>query len=112
MVVLVAGVATLLIALVLQDSFLLMLLPRRVQRRVGLTRLFFRTSWLAWSRAAFGCRVRGASACSASTGRSALEGWSGHRAGARCPARAYEPLLDGPVFASNAAAPGLDREGA
>jgi hypothetical protein len=29
-----------------------MLLPRRVQRRVGLTRLFFRASWLVWSRVA------------------------------------------------------------
>ncbi len=52
MVVLVGAIAVLLLLLVLEDSFAVMLLPRRVQRRVGLTRLFFRTSWLAWSRAA------------------------------------------------------------
>ncbi len=52
MVVLVAALAVLLLVLILEDSFAVMLLPRRVQRRVGLTRLFFRTSWLAWSRAA------------------------------------------------------------
>jgi hypothetical protein len=52
MVIPAAPVAVPLTALILEDSFAVMLLPRRVQRRVGLTRLFFRTSWLAWSRAA------------------------------------------------------------
>ncbi|MBV9776747.1 MAG: two pore domain potassium channel family protein [Acetobacteraceae bacterium] len=52
MLVLIGVGAVLLLLLNLEDSFAVMLLPRRVQRRVGLTRLFFRTSWLAWSRAA------------------------------------------------------------
>ena len=41
-----------LLALVLQDAFEVMLLPRRVQRRFRLTRLYFRTSWVAWSAVA------------------------------------------------------------
>jgi hypothetical protein len=41
--------ALLLIALVLQDAFEVMLLPRRVSRRYRLTRLYFRATWLAWS---------------------------------------------------------------
>ena len=52
MLVLVGAGAVLLLLLILEDSFAVMLLPRRVQRRVGLARLFFRTTWLAWSRAA------------------------------------------------------------
>ncbi len=45
-------VATLLLVLVRQDAFEVMLLPRRVQRRFRLTRLYFRTSWIAWSAVA------------------------------------------------------------
>jgi hypothetical protein len=52
MLALVGAGAVLLLFLILEDAFAVMLLPRRVQRRVGLTRLFFRTTWLAWSRAA------------------------------------------------------------
>ena len=52
MLVLVGAGAVLLLLLILEDAFAVMLLPRRVQRRVGLTRLFFRTTWLVWSRAA------------------------------------------------------------
>ncbi len=44
--------ATCLLVLVLQDAFEVMLLPRRVQRRFRLTRLYFRTSWIAWSAVA------------------------------------------------------------
>ena len=37
------------VALVLQDAFEVMLLPRRVRRRRRITRLFFRSTWRAWS---------------------------------------------------------------
>lgn len=43
-------VAVLLLAIVLQDAFEVMLLPRRVQRRLRLTRLFFVGTWGIWSR--------------------------------------------------------------
>lgn len=42
--------ALLLLWFVLQDSFEVMLLPRRVYRRVRLARLFFRTTWAVWVR--------------------------------------------------------------
>ncbi len=38
-----------LLALVLQDAFEVMLLPRRVSRRIRLTRFFFIASWSVWS---------------------------------------------------------------
>jgi hypothetical protein len=41
--------AVLLLAIVFQDAFEVMLLPRRVQRRVRLMRLFFVLTWAAWS---------------------------------------------------------------
>ena len=37
------------VVLVLQDAFEVMLLPRRVRRRRRITRLFFRSTWRAWS---------------------------------------------------------------
>ncbi len=40
--------ALILIALVLQDAFEVMLLPRRVDRRFRLTRIYFRTAWTLW----------------------------------------------------------------
>jgi hypothetical protein len=43
--------AIILLALTLQDAFEVMLLPRRIPRRVRFMRLFFRYSWIAWSRA-------------------------------------------------------------
>ncbi len=45
-----AGLAAFcLLVVVLQDAFEVMLLPRRVQRRLRLMRLYFRTAWNAWS---------------------------------------------------------------
>ena len=44
--------ALLLAALVLQDAFEVMLLPRRVDRRIRLARLYFRSAWTLWRRAA------------------------------------------------------------
>ncbi|MDQ2802573.1 MAG: potassium channel family protein [Pseudomonadota bacterium] len=44
--------AAFLLVLVLQDAFEVMLLPRRVQRRLRFMRLFFRVTWIAWSRLA------------------------------------------------------------
>ena len=41
--------AVLVLVLVLQDAFEVMLLPRRVNRRVRITRFFFRLSWFSWS---------------------------------------------------------------
>jgi len=41
-----------LLALVLQDAFEVMLLPRRVHRRVRLTRFYFRAAWAIWSAVA------------------------------------------------------------
>jgi len=38
-----------LLAVVLQDAFEVMLLPRRVHRRVRLMRLFFQSAWAFWS---------------------------------------------------------------
>ena len=40
--------ALLLAALVLQDAFEVMLLPRRVDRRYRLARIYFRTAWTLW----------------------------------------------------------------
>ena len=44
-----AIVAVVLLAVVLQDAFEVMLLPRRVQRRVRLTSIYFRAGWATWS---------------------------------------------------------------
>jgi Ion channel len=40
------------IALVLWDAFETIILPRRVTRRFRLTRLFYRNTWIPWSKAA------------------------------------------------------------
>lgn len=45
-------VALLILGAVVQDAFEVMVLPRRVYRRVRLTRFFYRASWAAWSRIA------------------------------------------------------------
>ncbi len=44
----VAALAILLMAVVLQDAFEVMLLPRRVHRRVRLARFYFRGLWWVW----------------------------------------------------------------
>jgi nitrate reductase NapE component len=44
--------ALLLLAVVLQDAFEVMLLPRRVTRKYRLTRLYFRVAWYGWSSVA------------------------------------------------------------
>jgi len=44
-----ALVGTALLLVVLQDAFEVMLLPRRVQRSLRLTRLYFRAIWAVWS---------------------------------------------------------------
>jgi len=50
MILLCVGVAALaLLGIVLQDAFEVMLLPRRVHRRIRLTRLYFKAMWFAWS---------------------------------------------------------------
>ncbi len=49
-IILWVGVA--LIAIILQDAFEVMLLPRRVQRRKRLVRYFFRSTWWIWRRIA------------------------------------------------------------
>jgi Ion channel len=41
--------AVLLIAVVLWDAFETVVLPRRVSRRIRLTRVYFRSTWRAWS---------------------------------------------------------------
>ena len=41
--------AVLVIAVVLWDAFETVVLPRRVSRRVRLTRIYFRTTWRAWT---------------------------------------------------------------
>lgn len=46
--VIVAALALCLLGAVLQDAFEVMLLPRRVYRRIRLTRFFFRTAWTVW----------------------------------------------------------------
>src|SRR5437870_1159864 len=38
-----------LIAVILWDAFETVVLPRRVLRRLGMTRLFYRTTWRLWS---------------------------------------------------------------
>ncbi len=43
--------AVLVLAFVLQDAFEVMLLPRRINRRIRITRFYFRFSWFVWSRA-------------------------------------------------------------
>ena len=45
------AVALVLLALVLQDAFEVMLLPRRVQRRFRLTSFYFIITWTIWSKA-------------------------------------------------------------
>jgi len=52
--VLAAIAAVLLLALVLQDAFEVMLLPRRVVRRVRFTRIYYRLAWAGWVRVAKG----------------------------------------------------------
>ncbi len=47
--ILVGLVGFCLLLLVLQDAFEVMLLPRRVQRKLRLMRLYFRAAWLTWS---------------------------------------------------------------
>ena len=47
----VATLAVLVLVFVLQDAFEVMLLPRRVNRRVRITRFYFRLSWSVWRRA-------------------------------------------------------------
>ena len=42
--------AVLVLVFVLQDAFEVMLLPRRVQRRVRITRFYFRFSWFVWHK--------------------------------------------------------------
>ena len=44
--------AIVLLALVLQDAFEVMLLPRRVSRRLRFTRIYFRLAWAGWVRIA------------------------------------------------------------
>ena len=39
-----------LIAVVLWEGFETIVLPRRVTRRFRLTRLFYRSTWLAWAK--------------------------------------------------------------
>ncbi len=46
-----------LLAIFLQDAFEVMLLPRRVHRRVRLTRFFFIAGWTVWSGAAIRLRA-------------------------------------------------------
>jgi hypothetical protein len=46
------AVGLIILGLVLQDAFEVMLLPRRVQRRVRMVRVYFRVSWDFWRRAA------------------------------------------------------------
>jgi hypothetical protein len=50
----VALFAVLLLAFTLQDSFEVMLLPRRVVRQVRFVGLFYRATWAAWSLLAAG----------------------------------------------------------
>jgi hypothetical protein len=52
MAILAASFSVALIFIVLWDAFETMVLPRRVTRRVRLTRLFYRCTWLPWSAAA------------------------------------------------------------
>ena len=42
----------LVLAFVLQDAFEVMLLPRRVQRRARMVRVYFRATWAVWTTAA------------------------------------------------------------
>ena len=49
MSVIVIVAALVLLALVLQDGFEVMLLPRRVQRKLRLSRLYFRSGWAGWT---------------------------------------------------------------
>ena len=51
-----AALAVLVVVLVLQDAFEVMLLPRRISRRIRITRFFFRLAWFAWSSVARGLR--------------------------------------------------------
>ena len=50
--IIVATAALVLLAVVLQDAFEVMLLPRRVTRRIRLTRVYFRWTWAGWVRLA------------------------------------------------------------
>ena len=47
------------ITIVLWDAFETVVLPRTVSRRLRLTRLYFRVTWLAWSRSAMLFRAEG-----------------------------------------------------
>jgi hypothetical protein len=52
MAILTALLGVALIGIILWDAFETIVLPRRVTRRVRLTRLFYRTTWLVWSTVA------------------------------------------------------------
>jgi hypothetical protein len=58
MSIIAALIGLFLITAVLRDSFETIILPRRVRRRMRLTVLFYRTTWLPWRRLA--SRFRGA----------------------------------------------------
>ena len=49
MKLLLAPLSLILIAVVLQDAFEVMLLPRRVMRRLRAARLYFRSIWMVWT---------------------------------------------------------------
>jgi hypothetical protein len=51
MAIILAALSLIVLAIVLQDAFEVMLLPRRVQRRVRLTSIYYRFFWKAWVRA-------------------------------------------------------------
>jgi hypothetical protein len=50
LIAVIGSVAVLLV--ILHDAFEVMLLPRRVKSRLRIVRLFFRFTWLIWSRLA------------------------------------------------------------
>jgi hypothetical protein len=49
MEILVGSLGLLLIAVVMWDAFEVVVLPRRVTRRLRMTRLFYRATWSTWS---------------------------------------------------------------
>jgi hypothetical protein len=52
MAILTAILGVVLICIILWDAFETIVLPRRVTRKIRLTRLFYRNTWLAWSAVA------------------------------------------------------------
>ena len=50
MSILFGALGVILILIVLGDAFETIILPRRVTRRISLARLFYRLTWLFWSR--------------------------------------------------------------